>query len=77
MVNSAGVLIKEGILDATQKTFQRIVDINIRGTFFGTQAAARRMVDRGRGSIINMGGVAGSRGRAVTRRVVCRKARCG
>ena len=62
MVNNAGILIKGGILEATSESLDRTIDVNIRGTYFGAQAAARRMVERRSGSIINMASIAGMRG---------------
>jgi 3-oxoacyl-[acyl-carrier protein] reductase len=50
LVNNAGVSVaKRGdVLDVTPESFDRVVGINLRGTFFLTQAAARRMVDETR-----------------------------
>lgn len=46
LVNNAGVQVKArgDLLDATPESFDRLVSVNLRGTFFLTQAAARRMV---------------------------------
>jgi 3-oxoacyl-[acyl-carrier protein] reductase len=46
LVNNAGVqvAIRGDIFDATREDFDRLMDINLRGTFFLTQEAARRMV---------------------------------
>ena len=62
MVNNAGILLKEPILEATEATFDRMIDVNVRSVLFGSQAAARVMVPRGRGVILNMGSIAGMRG---------------
>ena len=62
MVNNAGILIKEPILDATEEVFQRMIDVNVKGVYFGTQAAARAMARRKSGVIINMCSIAGMRG---------------
>jgi len=65
MVNNAGVFRGEDFLDVTEDEFDWLMDINVKGVFFGAQAAARRMVERGEGgdngggSIINMSSVAG------------------
>ena len=41
------------------------MDVNVRGVFFGTQYAARRMIEDGRGgSVINLSSVAGLEGSA-------------
>jgi 3-oxoacyl-[acyl-carrier protein] reductase len=46
LVNNAGVQVKVrgDMLDVTEESFDRLVRINLRGTFFLTQAVARRMV---------------------------------
>ena len=62
LVNNAGILRKEPILDATEATFDRMIDVNVKSVFFACQAAARVMVPRGRGVILNMCSIAGMRG---------------
>jgi len=62
MVNNAGILKKEPILQATEAMFQTMIDVNVKSVFFGSQAAARAMVPRGRGVILNMCSIAGMRG---------------
>ena len=62
MVNNAGIIIKEPILDATEAVFHRMVDVNIKSVYFGSQLAGRAMIKRKAGSIINMCSVAGMRG---------------
>lgn len=46
LVNNAGVQVKMrgDILDVTEESFDRLMRINLRGTFFLTQAVARRML---------------------------------
>jgi NAD(P)-dependent dehydrogenase (short-subunit alcohol dehydrogenase family) len=65
MVNNAGVFRSETFLEVPPEEYRRLMDVNVRGVFFGTQYAARRMVedDRG-GSVINLSSVAGLRGSA-------------
>lgn len=64
MVNNAGILIKEPLLDATEDVFQRMIDVNVKSVYFGSQLAARAMARRGAGVILNMCSVAGIRGTA-------------
>jgi 3-oxoacyl-[acyl-carrier protein] reductase len=47
LVNNAGVQVatRGDILQAKREDFDRLLDINLRGTFFLTQEVARRMVD--------------------------------
>ncbi len=46
LVNNAGVApnVRNDILDMTEESFDRVTDINLRGTFFLTQAVAKRMI---------------------------------
>ncbi|CAN5681179.1 SDR family oxidoreductase [soil metagenome] len=64
MVNNAGILLKGSILDATEEAYDRLMGINVKGVYFGSQAAARRMVPRGGGVIVNLSSIAGMRGTA-------------
>lgn len=64
MVNNAGILKKQPILEATEAVFQQMIDVNVKSVMFGAQAAARVMIPRKRGVIINMCSIAGMRGTA-------------
>ncbi|MGE3831169.1 MAG: 3-ketoacyl-ACP reductase [Parvibaculaceae bacterium] len=45
LVNNAGVMCVRGdMLDATPEDFDKVLGVNLRGTFFLTQTAARRMI---------------------------------
>ncbi|TQF33118.1 SDR family oxidoreductase [Bradyrhizobium sp. UNPA324] len=58
MVNNAGVARNRDILDITEEEFDEIIGINLKGAFFGVQAAARQMIAQGDGGvIINMSSV--------------------
>ena len=48
LVNNAGVAprVRADILDAGTESFDRIVDINLKGPYFLTQLIARRMIDQ-------------------------------
>ena len=62
MVNNAGILKKQPFLEATEEMFDRMVDVNVKSVFFGSQAAAKAMMPRKSGVIINMCSIAGMRG---------------
>ena len=62
MVNNAGILIKQPLLEATEAVFDKMIDVNVKSVFFGSQAAARAMIPRGGGVILNMCSIAGMRG---------------
>ncbi|WP_417811883.1 SDR family NAD(P)-dependent oxidoreductase [Thalassospira alkalitolerans] len=48
LVNNAGILSSAGIQDETLESFDRIVDVNIRGVFVAVQAALKYIPDGGR-----------------------------
>ena len=55
LVNNAGVLVVGSAVDEDDAATRRVVDVNILGVMLGTKLAARRMLPRGRGHIINIG----------------------
>jgi 3-oxoacyl-[acyl-carrier protein] reductase len=59
LVNNAGTAIPNKFEDATLEDLDRVIDINIRGVFFATQAALKHMNKGGR--IINIGSCVGER----------------
>lgn len=63
MVNNAGIVFANKVLDTDEAAFDRMSDINVKGVFFGTQYAARAMISGGRqGSIVNISSMAGLQG---------------
>ena len=52
LVNNAGIGLKVPFLETTEEQYDRVMDVNLRGVFFCTQAAARAMVARGQGGVI-------------------------
>jgi gluconate 5-dehydrogenase len=57
LVNNAGCNIRKRAADVTWEDWNTILDTNLRGTFFVSQAVARHMVPRRAGRIINIGSV--------------------
>src|SRR5947209_17202935 len=58
MVNNAGVARNQDILEISEQDFDDVIAINLKGAFFGVQAAARQMIAQGGGGvIINMSSV--------------------
>jgi len=54
MVNNAGLYIESGFTELSPEDFRKIHDVNVGGVFFGTQAAAKDMMERGEpGAIVN------------------------
>src|SRR5918912_531086 len=55
LVNNAGYGTTKPFLEMTLGEWQGVIDVNLTGAFVAAQAAARRMVDQGRGgSIVNV-----------------------
>jgi glucose 1-dehydrogenase len=52
MVNNAGIETRTGILDTTEADFEKVMAVNLKSAFFGTQLAARQMVAQGTGGVI-------------------------
>jgi len=55
MVNNAGIETRTSILDTTEDQYERVLAINLKSAFFGTQLAAKQMIaQKSGGVIINM-----------------------
>ncbi len=55
MVNNAGIETRTSILDTTEDQFEKVMAVNLKSAFFGTQIAARQMIAQGTGGrIVNM-----------------------
>jgi len=57
LVNNAGCNVRKPALDVTWDDWNLILNTNLRGTFFVSQAVARHMIPRKYGRIINIGSV--------------------
>jgi len=54
MVNNAGIRALKSSLEVTEIEWDQVLDVNLKAVFFGSQAAARHMIPRGNGRIINV-----------------------
>lgn len=71
MVNSAGAARHSKAVDTTPEDFDAVMDINLRGAYFLTQAVAKGMLDAGKtGSLINISSQMGHVG-GLDRAVYC------
>jgi NAD(P)-dependent dehydrogenase (short-subunit alcohol dehydrogenase family) len=61
LVNNAGIAFQEDFFTIAEDDYDRLMDVNVKGVYFGAQAAARRMRGRG-GSIINISSIGGIKG---------------
>ena len=63
VINNAAIFDLDGIVDIKRSDFERVFSINVSGTLFMMQAAAKQMIQQGSGGkIINMASQAGRRG---------------
>jgi D-sorbitol dehydrogenase (acceptor) len=66
LVNNAALFDLAPITEITRESYERLFSINVAGTLFTLQAAARQMISQGHGGkIINMASQAGRRGEAL------------
>ncbi|AWD21411.1 L-iditol 2-dehydrogenase [Fuscovulum blasticum] len=66
LVNNAALFSAAPIAEITRADHDRLFAVNVSGTLFCLQAAARHMIDRGQGgTIINMASQAGRRGESL------------
>jgi glucose 1-dehydrogenase len=55
MVNNAGIETRTSVLDTTEAQYDKVLEINLKSAFFGTQLAAKQMITQGEGGrIINV-----------------------
>lgn len=59
LVNNAGIGFVGNIEETPEADFQRLMDVNVNGVFYGCKHAIPIMLAQGKGNIINIGSVAG------------------
>jgi NAD(P)-dependent dehydrogenase (short-subunit alcohol dehydrogenase family) len=59
LVNSAGAAHRSPIEDFTEEAYDRILALNLKGTYFMSQAIGRKMIAQGGGSIVNIASIGG------------------
>jgi len=62
LINNAGISIRHDFLDITPEDWDKVVGVCLTGIFYVAQTAARHMMDRGSGVIINTASTAGTTG---------------
>lgn len=65
LINNAALFSAAPISEITRADYDKLFAVNVAGTMFCLQAAARHMIPRGRGTIINMASQAGRRGESL------------
>ena len=62
LINNAGITIDKTVLKLTDDDWHKVLDVNLSGAFFLSQAALAHMVERGSGRIINVSSIIGEIG---------------
>ncbi len=62
LVNNAGITIDKTVLKMTDEDWYKVINVNLSGAFFLSQAALRHMAERGSGRIVNVSSVIGETG---------------
>lgn len=57
IVNNAGILIPNDIVESTVDEFERTFAVNVKGVYLGTKYAVPAMLEAGGGSIVNFGSI--------------------
>lgn len=65
LINNAALFSAAPIVGITRADYDRLFAVNVAGTLFCMQAAARHMIPRGSGTIVNMASQAGRRGESL------------
>ncbi len=55
LVNNAGMNVRQPLMEVTEDSYDRIMDVNLKGLYFLSQAVAKHMITRQQGKIINIG----------------------
>ncbi|MDR2048170.1 MAG: SDR family oxidoreductase, partial [Treponema sp.] len=58
LVNAAGTTFRQATEDFDEQAFDKIISLNLKGTFLCLKYAGQEMLKRGKGSIINFGSIA-------------------
>jgi NAD(P)-dependent dehydrogenase (short-subunit alcohol dehydrogenase family) len=62
LINNAGISIRHDFLDITPENWSAVIGVNLTGVFNMAQSAARHMMEKGAGVIINTASTAGNNG---------------
>ncbi len=59
LINNAGILVLSTVQDTLDEDFDRVLDINVKGVFYGTKYMLPAMQAAGGGSIVNISSIYG------------------
>jgi gluconate 5-dehydrogenase len=64
LVNNAGIQLRKPMVELSVAEWQRVIDTNLTSAFVVGREAARRMIGRGRGKVVNIGSLTSELARA-------------
>ncbi len=64
LINNAGIQLRKPMIELTTPEWQKVIDTNLTSAFVVGREAAKRMIPRGRGKIINIGSLTSALARA-------------
>jgi gluconate 5-dehydrogenase len=64
LVNNAGIQLRKPMVELSTPEWQRVIDVNLTSAFVVGREAAKRMIPRGRGKVINIGSLTSALARA-------------
>lgn len=59
LVNAAGIFVRSPIEDVSEEDWDRVMAVNLKGTFLCSQSVGRQMIKQGAGNIVNIASIAG------------------
>jgi NAD(P)-dependent dehydrogenase (short-subunit alcohol dehydrogenase family) len=59
LMNNAGITMWEEVEEVSEKDWRAVLDVNLNGVFFCSQAVGQHMIERGSGRIINIASMSG------------------
>jgi NAD(P)-dependent dehydrogenase (short-subunit alcohol dehydrogenase family) len=62
LVNNAGILAVERVVDTSDETWERVIDVNLGGTFRCTRAVLPGMLERRHGRVISLASITATKG---------------
>lgn len=60
LVNNAGDVLRQSVLDTTLADWDAVFDLNVKGVMLMSRAVGRGMIERGHGVIVNISSIAGT-----------------
>lgn len=66
LFNCAGIVIEGGVVDMSEEDWDKVMDVNVKGTFLTCKYAIPEMAKRGGGAIVNVGSIQSFSGDSVS-----------